>query len=161
MRLDVRRVETIKSGDQAIGNKVKVKVVKNKTAQPFREGFVDIIFGEGISKEGSLIDVGVEMGIVDKSGTWLSFGETKIGQGRDAGKAFLKEHTDVAAQIEKKIKEKVGLIPVPAEASSKAPADAAKSADKPKAEVPVPLRPEVKKDAGLVLTEKAKVALRK
>ncbi|HVZ81155.1 MAG TPA: recombinase RecA [bacterium] len=164
MRLDVRRVEAIKSGDQNIGNKVKVKVVKNKTAQPFREGFVDIIFGEGISKEGSLIDVGVEMGIVDKSGTWLSFGETKIGQGRDAGKAFLKEHTDVAAQIEKRIKEKVGLIPAPAQAPAKpsatGSAPAAASADKPVA-APTPLKPELKKDAGLVLTEKAKVALRK
>ena len=161
MRLDVRRVETIKSGDQAIGNKVKVKVVKNKTAQPFREGFVDIIFGEGISKEGSLIDVGVEMGIVDKSGTWLSFGETKIGQGRDAGKAFLKEHTDIAAQIEKKIKEKVGLLPAPAETPAGKTDAKAVPSDKPKVEAPVMVKPEVKKDAGLVLTDKAKVALRK
>jgi recombination protein RecA len=177
MRLDVRRVEAIKSGDQNVGNKVKVKVVKNKTAQPFREGFFDIMFGEGISKEGSLIDVGVEMNIVDKSGTWLSYGETKIGQGRDAGKAFLREHADIAAQIEKKIKEKVGLLPGSAEATPGKPAPALADktdkpvvGDKPKIEAPVAKpafadasagKPELKKDAGLVLTERAKVALRK
>jgi len=111
MRLDVRRVEAIKSGDQNIGNKVKVKVVKNKTAQPFREGFFDIIFGEGISSQGSLIDVAVEMNVLDKSGTWISFGETKMGQGREAAKTFLKEHPEVYAQVEKLVKQKAGLIP--------------------------------------------------
>ena len=174
MRLDVRRVESIKSGDQNIGNKVKTKVVKNKTAQPFREGFFDIIFGEGISKEGSLIDVGVEMGIIDKSGTWLSYGETKIGQGRDAAKTFLKEHPETFNQIEKKIKEKVGLIPAPAaaEAAPGKPAPAATSAvEKGKAEskpdtkvefktvIPAPVP--IKKEAPVVLTEKAKLALKK
>jgi len=111
MRLDVRRVEAIKVGDQNIGNKVKVKVVKNKTAQPFREGFFDIIFGEGISTMGSIVDVAVEMGILDKAGTWISFGETKMGQGREAAKTFLKEHPEVYAQIEKLVKQKAGLIP--------------------------------------------------
>jgi recombination protein RecA len=160
MRLDVRRVEAIKVGDQNIGNKVKVKVVKNKTAQPFREGFFDIIFGEGISAQGSLIDVAVEMNIIDKAGTWLSFGETKLGQGREAAKTFLKEHPEVFAQVEKLVKQKAGLIPgeVKAEAKSEvktapgvAPATAAA------ASVPAP----IKKDAALVLTDKAKVALRK
>jgi recombination protein RecA len=172
MRLDIRRVEAIKSGDQNIGNKVKVKVVKNKTAQPFREGFVDIIFGEGISKEGSLIDVGVEMNIVDKSGTWLSFGENKIGQGREAAKTFLKEHPEVMAQIEKKIKEKTGLIPAPAAPAEKekgkteapttgpvlSPVTAAPN--KPAAVSPAILPP-VKKDVAFVPTDKAKVALKK
>ncbi len=163
MRLDVRRVEAIKSGDQNIGNKVKVKVVKNKTAQPFREGFFDIIFGEGISSQGSLIDVAVEMNIVDKAGTWLSFGETKLGQGREAAKAFLKEHPEVFAQIEKLVKQKAGLIPSDAKPSEAKPAEGkpeAKSAPagaSALAAVPAP----IKKDAGLVLTDKAKVALRK
>jgi len=163
MRLDVRRVEAIKNGDQNVGNKVKVKVVKNKTAQPFREGFVDIIFGEGISKEGSLIDVGVEMGVVDKSGTWLSFGETKMGQGREAAKTFLKEHLDVRDQIEKKIKEKVGLIPAPAAPveKEKAKTEAVPVPVKGTAPIPAPVKVEVKKDVAFVPTEKAKVALKK
>jgi recombination protein RecA len=172
MRLDIRRVEAIKSGDQNIGNKVKVKVVKNKTAQPFREGFVDIIFGEGISKEGSLIDVGVEMNIVDKSGTWLSFGENKIGQGREAAKTFLKEHPEVMAQIEKKIKEKVGLIPAPAapvekekgkvEAPVSGPVSSSNAPvqNKP-VTIPSVVPPQVKKDSAFVPTEKAKFALKK
>ncbi len=171
MRLDVRRVEAIKSGDQNIGNKVKVKVVKNKTAQPFREGFVDIIFGEGISKEGSLIDVGVEMGVVDKSGTWLSFGDNKIGQGREAAKTFLKEHPDVMAQIEKKIKEKAGLIPAPAVPAEKekgkaeepaAPVSSSSATVQSKpVVVPTVVPPLVKKDSAFVPTEKAKFALKK
>jgi recombination protein RecA len=141
MRLDVRRVEAIKSGDQNIGNKVKVKVVKNKTAQPFREGFFDIIFGEGISSQGSLIDVAVEMNVLDKSGTWISFGETKMGQGREAAKTFLKEHPEVYAQVEKLVKQKAGLIPqdakpepkagTPAAVSPVAPMAAKKEAEKP------------------------------
>ena len=184
MRLDVRRIEAIKSGDQNIGNKVRCKVVKNKTAQPFKEGLFDIIFGDGISKEGSLIDVGVEMGIVDKSGTWLSYGETKIGQGRDAAKTFLKEHPETYAQIEKKIKEKAGLIPAPAAEKGK---DSVKAEVKPagtsnpggpvapatliekgktdvkeefKTVIPANVAP-IKKDVGFMPTEKAKVALKK
>ncbi len=133
MRLDVRRVESIKVGDLNIGNRVKTKVVKNKTAQPFKEGFFDIIFGEGISKEGSLLDTGVDLGIVDKSGTWLSFGETRIGQGREGAKAFLKEHPEVYAQIERKIKEKAGLIPGPATPVKADPkAEVKKEPEKPK-----------------------------
>jgi recombination protein RecA len=119
MRLDIRRVEAIKQGTETTGNRVKVKVVKNKTAQPFREAFFDIMFGQGISKEGSLIDCGVDNGILDKSGTWLSFGETRLGQGRDGARDFLKEHPEVTAQIEKAIKQKVGLIPLPAPVEEK------------------------------------------
>ena len=154
MRLDIRRVEAIKNGDANIGNKVKVKVVKNKTAQPFRESFFDIIFGQGISKEGSLIDVGVEMEIIDKSGTWLSYGEHKLGQGRDAAKTFLKDHPEVYSQIEKKIKEKVGLIPavIP-------PAVPALAADKEKAESKK--EREIEKEPVFVPAEKAKLALKK
>jgi recombination protein RecA len=113
MRLDIRRVESIKKGNEFIGNKVKVKVVKNKTAQPFRESFFDIIFGQGISKDGALVDMGVELGVLDKSGTWISMGETRIGQGREAACEFLKEHMDVAGRIERQIKEKTGLLPAP------------------------------------------------
>jgi recombination protein RecA len=155
-----------------IGNKVKIKVVKNKTAQPFKEGFVDIIFGEGISKEGSLIDVGVEMGILDKSGSWISFGETRIGQGRDAAKTFLKEHLDMAAQVEKKIKEKAGLLPMPAAPAEKdkaktasvspSPTETAPSKPVTGASVtPFPAKVEPKKDNAFVPTEKAKLALKK
>ncbi|HUO57538.1 MAG TPA: recombinase RecA [bacterium] len=169
MRLDVRRVEAIKSGDQNIGNKVKVKVVKNKTAQPFKEGFVDIIFGQGISKEASLIDTGLEMGILDKSGTWLSYGETRLGQGRDAAKAFLKEQVDIAGQIEKKIKEKAGLIAAPAAASVAAPAKAAPATPNPAKPVLAAVAPSpnpatsvpVKREGGFVPTDKAKLALKK
>ncbi len=150
MRLEVRRVESIKVGDQNIGNRSKVKVVKNKTAQPFKEGLFDIIFGEGISKEGALLDVGVEKEIVDKSGTWLSYGETKLGQGRDAAKQFLKEHPEMAKEIEKKIKEKTGLLPMPgAVPEGKEKPEAKKEGEKPK-------EAEKAKEA-----EKQKVAVRK
>jgi len=142
MRLDVRRVEAIKVGDQNVGNKVKVKVVKNKTAQPFREGFFDIIFGEGISSQGSMIDVAVEMNVIDKSGTWLSFGETKMGQGREAAKAFLKEHPEVYAQIEKLVKQKAGLIPQDVKPEPKAGTAAATSA------APAGVKKEAEKVAG-------------
>jgi recombination protein RecA len=150
MRLEVRRVESIKVGDQNIGNRSKVKVVKNKTAQPFKEGLFDIIFGEGISKEGALLDVGVEKEIVDKSGTWLSYGETKLGQGRDAAKQFLKDHPEMAKEIEKKIKEKTGLLPMPAAVpEGKDKPEAKKEAEKSK-------EAEKAKEA-----EKQKVAVRK
>jgi len=137
MRLEIRRVESIKVGTDNLGNKVKVKVVKNKTAQPFREGFFDIYFGQGISKEGALVDVATDMNIVDKSGTWFSFGETRIGQGRDGVKAFFKEHPEVMAEIEKKVKEKVGLLPPPPTHSEKeeGKGDSKKEAEKPKAAV--------------------------
>ncbi len=174
MRLDVRRVEAIKNGDQNIGNKVKIKVVKNKTAQPFREGFVDIIFGEGISKEGSLVDVGVEMGILDKSGSWISYGENKIGQGRDAAKTFLKEHPDTAAEIEKKIKQKAGLLPpavVPVDKNKEKNEKAVEAAEVKKTPetasvsaapaASAPVKPEIKRESAFVPTEKAKLALKK
>jgi recombination protein RecA len=159
MRLDVRRVEAIKDGDKFIGNKVKIKVVKNKTAQPFREGFVDIMFGQGISGEASLIDTALEMGILDKSGSWISFGETRIGQGRDSAKQFLKEHADFYAQIEKKVKEKAGLLPAP-EVPNASKAAPEKAPVKP-ALVPTPSAKVEPKDGAFVPTEKAKMALRK
>ena len=104
VRLDIRRISQIKDGDLASGNRTRVKVVKNKVAPPFRQVEFDIIFGEGISKVGEIIDMGVELGIVQKSGSWFSYGESKIGQGRDTVKQFLIDNPEVADEIEGKIR---------------------------------------------------------
>jgi recombination protein RecA len=104
VRLDIRRIETIKEGTEAVGNRVRVKVVKNKMAPPFRQAEFDIVYGEGISYEGNLIDLGVEDGLVTKSGAYFSYGEERLGQGRSAAKAFLREHTDIAEEIDTKIR---------------------------------------------------------
>jgi recombination protein RecA len=114
VRLDVRRIETLKDGTDAVGNRVRVKVVKNKVAPPFRQAEFDIIYGEGISKEGSLIDVGVEEGIVRKAGAWYTYDGEQLGQGKEKARMFLKENTDVALEIEKRVKEKLGLNPLAA-----------------------------------------------
>jgi recombination protein RecA len=105
VRLDIRRISQIKDGDVANGNRTRVKVVKNKVAPPFRQVEFDIIFGEGISKIGEVIDMGVELGIINKSGSWFSYGEVKIGQGRDAVKQFLSDNPEVMEEIEGKIRE--------------------------------------------------------
>ncbi len=115
VRLDVRRIETLKDGTDAVGNRVRVKVVKNKVAPPFRQAEFDIIYGEGISKEGSLIDVGVEEGIIRKAGAWYTYDGDQLGQGKEKARMFLREHADVAAEIEKRVKEKLGLDPLAAE----------------------------------------------
>ena len=107
VRLDIRRTSQLKDGDEAIGNRVKVKVVKNKVAPPFRSAEFDIIFGEGISKIGEIIDMGVEMGIVQKSGSWFSYDGNKLGQGRDAVKGLLHDNPEVANEIEGKIRAKL------------------------------------------------------
>ena len=107
VRLDIRRMAQIKNGDQVEGNRVKVKVVKNKVAPPFRLAEFDIMYGEGISKVGELIDIGVDQGIVNKSGSWFSYGDTKLGQGRDAVKGLLRDNPELADEIEAKIKEKI------------------------------------------------------
>jgi recombination protein RecA len=104
VRLDIRRIETIKEGTEATGNRVRVKVVKNKMAPPFRQAEFDIVYGEGISYEGNLIDLGVEAGIVSKSGAYFSYGEERMGQGRTAAKAFLREHTDIASEIDTRVR---------------------------------------------------------
>src|SRR5690554_3733186 len=104
VRLDIRRVSQIKTGDEASGNHVRVKVVKNKVAPPFRQTEFDIMFGEGISKVGEILDVGVEKGIVQKSGSWYSYGDNKLGQGRDAVKELLKDNPELAEELEEKIK---------------------------------------------------------
>ncbi|WP_295126398.1 recombinase RecA [uncultured Chitinophaga sp.] len=107
VRLDIRRMSQIKDGDEAVGNRVKVKVVKNKVAPPFRQAEFDIIFGYGISKVGELIDMGVEFGIVQKSGSWFSYDTNKLGQGRDAVKTLLQDNPELANEIEGKIKAKL------------------------------------------------------
>src|SRR6186713_810622 len=107
VRLDIRRSSQIKDGDEAIGNRVKVKVVKNKVAPPFRAAEFDIIFGEGISKTGEIVDMGVELGIVQKSGSWFSYNGDKLGQGRDTVKQLMQDNPELSAEIEKKIREKI------------------------------------------------------
>jgi recombination protein RecA len=107
VRLDIRRMAQTKDGEEAVGNRVKVKVVKNKVAPPFRATEFDIVFGEGISKTGEIIDMGVELGIVQKSGSWFSYGTDRLGQGRDTVKQLLHDNPELATDIENKIREKV------------------------------------------------------
>jgi len=109
VRIDVRRIASLKQGESQIGNRVKAKVIKNKVAPPFRQAEFDIMFGEGISKEGELVDYGVKLDIVDKSGAWFSYGETKLGQGRENVKAKFKDEPELAAEIEEKIKVAMGM----------------------------------------------------
>ena len=104
VRIDVRRIEAIKNGSEVVGNRTRAKVVKNKVAPPFREAEFDIMYGEGITKEGELIDLGVKLDLVQKSGSWFSMGETRIGQGRDAAKRYLKENPDICEQLEADIR---------------------------------------------------------
>jgi recombination protein RecA len=110
VRLDIRRIGQIKERDDVIGNQTRVKVVKNKVAPPFKQVEFDIMYGEGISKTGELVDLGVKAGIIEKSGAWFSFGGERIGQGRENTKAFLKEHPKLANEIEKAIRQNAGLI---------------------------------------------------
>lgn len=110
VRLDIRRIAQLKDGDEAVGNRVKVKVVKNKVAPPFRSSEFDIIFGEGISKVGEIIDMGVEMNVVTKSGSWYSYEGNKLGQGRDAVKDLLKDNPPLADEIEAKIRNKIAEV---------------------------------------------------
>jgi recombination protein RecA len=120
VRLDIRRIETIKSGTDSIGSRVRVKVVKNKVAAPFRVAEFDVMYGEGISVEGGLLDVGVASGIVAKTGAWFNYGDTRLGQGREAAKDFLRQNRDVAQQLESEIRGKVATIAVPVEGISEA-----------------------------------------
>jgi recombination protein RecA len=108
-RLDIRRIETLKEGTEAIGNRVRVKVVKNKVAAPFRQAEFDIEYGEGISSEGCLLDLGIEHKIVTKSGSFFSLGDERLGQGRNHAKAYLREHPEIAETIEARIYEAVGI----------------------------------------------------
>src|SRR6187455_658222 len=109
VRLDVRRIESLKDGTDVVGNRTRVKVVKNKVAAPFKQAEFDIMYGKGISREGSLIDVGVEQSIIRKSGAWYTYDGDQLGQGKEKAREFLKENPDVAAEVEKKILEKLGV----------------------------------------------------
>ena len=104
VRIDVRRIEAIKNGTELIGNRTRAKIVKNKVAPPFREAEFDILYGEGISKWGEIVDLAVKLDIIQKSGSWFSMGETRIGQGRDAAKQFLKENPEAAASVEEQVR---------------------------------------------------------
>ncbi|SDD64799.1 recombinase RecA [Glycomyces harbinensis] len=119
VRLDIRRIETLKDGGEAVGNRTRVKVVKNKVGSPFRQAEFDILYGHGVSKEGSIIDMGVEHGIVNKSGAWYTYEGDQLGQGKEKSRQNLKDNPDLAMEIEKKIKEKLGV-----DAAADAPGEA-------------------------------------
>ncbi|MPR08114.1 recombinase RecA [Microvirga tunisiensis] len=125
VRLDIRRISTLKDRDEPIGNQVRVKVVKNKVAPPFKQVEFDIMFGEGISKMGELIDLGVKANVVEKSGAWFSYDSQRLGQGRENAKAFLKENTGIASEIEARIRQNAGLLidALQANDTADAPAD--------------------------------------
>jgi recombination protein RecA len=133
VRVDIRRIAAIKDGEAVVGNRTKVKVVKNKVASPFREAEFDIIYGEGISKEGDLLDLGVANNIVEKSGSWFSYKGDRIGQGRENARQFLKDNQDIRQAIDTQLRQQLGLLkPEPAEqpqppaANGKAAAPAAR-----------------------------------
>jgi recombination protein RecA len=130
LRLDIRRIASLKAGQEVVGSRTKVRVVKNKVAPPFKEAEFDIIYGKGISKEGELIDLGAELKVLEKSGTWFSFDGERIGQGRDNAVEFLKNNPDIALKIEKKTKEELGLGKVKTEKPEKKEAETAKSKSK-------------------------------
>jgi recombination protein RecA len=120
MRVDIRRIQAIKEGDKVVGSRTRAKVVKNKVAAPFREAEFDIVYGEGISREGDLIDLGVDKGLIEKSGTWLSFGGERMGQGRENARIFLKENKDIRDKLENALRKKME-IPVPGQTNAAAP----------------------------------------
>lgn len=123
VRLDIRRIETMKDGGDAVGNRTRVKVVKNKMAPPFKQAEFDILYGTGISREGSLIDFGVDHGIVKKSGSWYTYDGDQLGQGKENARRFLIENDDIALEIENKIKVKLGIVPGDEAADGAAPVD--------------------------------------
>ncbi|CAN5878941.1 hypothetical protein BH23ACT8_BH23ACT8_16620 [soil metagenome] len=123
VRLDVRRIESLKDGTEAVGNRVRVKVVKNKVAPPFKQAEFDIMYGQGISREGSILDIGVDENIVKKAGAWYTYEGEQLGQGRENAKTFLKEHTEIAEEIYKRVTEQLGLVPTDITGDEAAAAD--------------------------------------
>ncbi|NMB24825.1 MAG: recombinase RecA [Firmicutes bacterium] len=117
IRMDIRRIETLKQGNEMIGSRTRVRVVKNKVAPPFRDAEFDIMYGEGISREGNILDVASDMDIINKSGAWYSYGDIRLGQGRENAKEFLRQNPDLANEIEARVKAAAGLGPAPSEAS--------------------------------------------
>jgi recombination protein RecA len=109
IRLDIRRIASLKEGDEVIGNRTKVKVVKNKVAPPFREAEFDILYGEGISREGDLLDLGVEMKIIEKSGAWYAIDGERMGQGRENARQFLKDNADIRTEVDQRLRKGLGL----------------------------------------------------
>jgi recombination protein RecA len=128
IRLDIRRIQSIKEGDRVVGSRTRAKVVKNKVAAPFREAEFDILYGEGVSREGDLIDLGVEHAVLEKSGTWISYGGERLGQGRDNARLFLKEHADVRNKLENALRKKMGI---PSPGASNGAAASSAQAEKP------------------------------
>jgi len=124
VRIDIRRIGAIKKGDEVVGNETRAKVVKNKVAPPFRQAEFDILYGQGISREGEIIDLGVAHKIVDKAGAWYSYNGERIGQGKDNVRDYLKEHRELAREIENRIREAIGVKPLAAEAAPEAEAEA-------------------------------------
>jgi recombination protein RecA len=120
LRIDVRKLATLKEGEEVVGSRAKVKIVKNKLAPPFREAQFDIIFGEGISREGDLVDCGIQYGVLEKTGTWYSYKGERLGQGRENVKRLLKENKELADQLDREIRQKAGLLPTPEEDEKKA-----------------------------------------
>jgi recombination protein RecA len=133
MRVDIRRIQAIKDGDRVVGSRTRAKVVKNKVAAPFREAEFDILYGEGISREGDLLDLGVDKGVIEKSGTWLSYGGERMGQGRENARVFLKENADIREKIENALRKK---LEIPASANNAAAAGANGHANIPATEKP-------------------------
>jgi recombination protein RecA len=129
IRIDIRRIASLKDGEAVVGSRTKVKIVKNKCASPFRQAEFDINYGEGISREGELLDMGLEAKIVEKSGAWLSYGDLRIGQGRENAKQFLRENPELANEIETKLRKSMGLLP-PDPADTTPPSDASKEKEK-------------------------------
>src|SRR5690606_10738562 len=111
VRLDIRRIGSIKKGDEVVGNETRVKIVKNKVAPPFKQVEFDIMYGAGIAREGEIIDLGVQAGLIDKSGAWYSYNGERIGQGKDNVRDYLKEHPDMAFEIENRVREHLGIAP--------------------------------------------------
>ena len=128
VRLDIRRIGSIKRGEEVIGSETKVKVVKNKVAPPFKTAEFDILYGEGISREGEIIDMGVEGKVLEKSGSWYAYGGEKIGQGKDNAREFLKENAGLAMEIENKVRSAMGIPLLAGEAGAEADTPAAKPA---------------------------------
>jgi recombination protein RecA len=142
VRLDIRRIASIKDGEEMIGSRTRVKVVKNKVAPPFREAEFDILYNEGISRIGDILDLGVDRNLVTKSGTWFSYGEERLGQGRENARVYLKQRTDLVAELESKIRSAAGLPNANGDKSAAPQDKAAAAGDKPAASAPV--RPEEK-----------------
>ncbi|HEY6147107.1 MAG TPA: recombinase RecA [Thermoanaerobaculia bacterium] len=135
IRIDIRRIASLKDGETVVGSRTKVKIVKNKVAAPFRQAEFDINYGEGISREGELLDMGLESKIVEKSGAWLSYGDLRIGQGRENAKQFLKENPELTSEIETKLRKQLGLLPPDPIDKTPPPADLSRDREKEKEKV--------------------------